>query len=180
MLRFLSYVVVCSSIIIAGCSTYAVPRYASNADNVVTLRNLGGAKISVGQFTATKAGEREIMCRGVGPIKTPDGETFSEFIRKSLLAELKFANIHDDTSNVVLTGHLHSADFSSMGGTWNLELSLRSSNGRSMQVREQYSYTTSFVGETACNQTAQALMPAVQNLIGRIVGAPEFVALVGK
>jgi hypothetical protein len=34
------------------------------------------------------------------------------------------------------------------------------------------------VGETACNQTAQALMPAVQDLIKKLVSNPEFKAIV--
>jgi hypothetical protein len=36
---------------------------------------------------------------------------------------------------------------------------------------------SSYFGETACNQTAQALMPAVQDLIGKLVHAPEFASL---
>jgi len=74
-------------------------------------------------------------------------------------------------------GRLNSIDFSSASGTWNLDLTVSSSNGRSLNVAENYSYTTSFYGETACNQTAQALMPAVQDLIGKVVHAPEFPAL---
>jgi hypothetical protein len=35
-------------------------------------------------------------------------------------------------------------------------------------------------GETACNQTAQALMPAVQNLVGKVVRDPAFVELVRR
>jgi hypothetical protein len=31
---------------------------------------------------------REITCRAVDPIKTPDGETYAEFIRKALIDEL--------------------------------------------------------------------------------------------
>lgn len=49
-----------------------------------------------------------------------------------------------------------------------------------MSVSENYAYTSSFYGETACNQTAQAFMPAVQNLVGKIVRSPEFVALIAQ
>ena len=47
-----------------------------------------------------------------------------------------------------------------------------------MSVSEDYEYKTSFYGETACNQTAQALMPAVQNLVGKVVRSQEFDSLV--
>jgi hypothetical protein len=118
------------------------------------------------------------MCRGVGPIKTPDNETFAEFIRKALLDELRMANVFSVTAPVTLTGNLNSIDFSSMNGTWNLSLTVNSSNGKSMFVSESYPYTSSYSGETACNQTAQALMPAVQNLVGQIVRSTEFGSLI--
>lgn len=132
----------------------------------------------MGAFSAAKPGESEIMCRGVGPIKTPDGEPFSEFVRKALLDELKIANAYSDTAPLTLTGSLDAIDFSSASGGWNLALTVKSSNGKSLSVFENYSFTTSFYGETACNQTAQALMPAVQNLVGKVVRSPEFPQLV--
>ena len=162
----------------SGCSTYATSRYSICADNVTALRNFGGKTINVGAFTATMPGQSEIMCRGVGPIKTPDGEPFSEFVRKALIDEMVIANVFSPKASVTLTGNLNNIDFSSASGTWNLSLTVNSSNGKSMNVTENYSYTTSFYGETACNQTAQALMPAVQNLIGKVTRSPEFAILV--
>lgn len=118
------------------------------------------------------------MCRGVGPIKTPDGEPFSEFIRKALVDEMRISNVFSVSAPVTLTGNLDALDFSSASGGWNLTLTIKSTNGRSMTVSEQYSFTTSFYGETACNQTAQAFMPAVQNLVGKVVRSPDFAPLV--
>ena len=166
--------------LLSGCSTYAGSRYSIRADNVTALRNLSGKTINVGVFTSTKPGLSEIMCRGVGPIKTPDGEPFSEFIRKALNDELVIANAFSSTAPVTLTGNLDEINFSSTSGDWNISLTVKSPNGKSMAVTENYSYTTSFYGETACNQTAQALMPAVQNLIGKLVRSPEFADLVAQ
>lgn len=162
----------------SGCSTYAVSRYSNSADNVVAIRALKGKIVNVGPFTATKAGQREIMCRGVGPIKTPDGETYEEFIQKALAAELKLAEVYSTTAPVTLTGNINRLDFSSMSGAaWDLSLTINSSNGRSITVDENYKYKSSYYGETACNQTAQALMPAIQNLVGKVVSHPEFGSL---
>lgn len=166
------------TIFISGCSTYSASRYSISTDNVVALRSLNGQSVNVGAFSATKSGEKEIMCRGVGPIKTPDGEPFSEYVRKAFLDELKIANVYSVSAPVTITGNLDAIDFSSSSGDWNLSLTISSSNGKSMSVSETYSYTSSFYGETACNQTAQAFMPAVQNLVGKVVRSPEFVALV--
>lgn len=164
--------------ILSGCSTYSATRYASSVDNVVALRMLNGKVVNVGAFTATKPGESEIMCRGVGPIKTPDGEPFSDYVRKALVDELKLSNAYSSTAPIVLTGNLDAIDFSSASGQWNLTLTVKSSNGRSLSATEQYAFTTSYYGETACNQTAQALMPAVQNIVGKIVRSTEFSSLV--
>jgi len=166
------------AVLASGCSTYSASRYSISTDNVVALRSLNGKTVNVGAFSASMPGEREIMCRGVGPIKTPDGEPFSEFVRKALLDELRIANAYSASSSVTLTGNLDSIDFSSNSGTWNLALTVRSSNGKSMLVSESYAYTSSWYGETACNQTAQAFMPAVQNLVGKVVRSPDFAALI--
>ncbi len=163
-----------------GCSTYAVPRYTSNADTVQALRALNVNGVAVGSFTSSKQDHREIMCRGVGPIKTPDGESFTEFVRKAFVSELKFANIHRDVADITISGNLNGIDFSSLEGAWNLDLTLMSSKGRSFNVKESYQFTTSYYGETACNQTAQALMPAVQNLVTKAVRSREFQELVGN
>lgn len=169
--------VILSAVALTGCSTYSAARYSTSADNVVALRALNGKTVNLGVFTATKPGEKEIMCRGVGPIKTPDGEPFSEFVRKALLDEMKMAAAYSPTAPVTLTGNLDQIDFSSATGGWTLALTIKSSNGKSFAATENYAFTTSFYGETACNQTAQALMPAVQNLVGKIVRSNEFASL---
>jgi len=165
---------------LAGCSTYAVPRYSISADNVVALKSIAANGIGVGAFsqeTIPNENPNSIMCRGVGPIKTPDGEPFADFVKTSLVSELKIAGAYAPNAPVQLTGRLDSIDFSSVSGAWNLGLSVSSSNGRSLSVTEHYSYTSSYFGETACNQTAQALMPAVQDLIAKLVNAPDFPSL---
>jgi hypothetical protein len=171
---------VLASAALAGCSTYAVPRYSISADNVTALKAIGAESISVGKFTQAvipNQNPNEIMCRGVGPIKTPDGESFADFVRSALVSELKIAGTYSPTAPVQLTGQLDNIDFSSMSGSWNLGLTIASSNGRSLSMTEKYAYTSSFYGETACNQTAQALMPAVQDLIGKVVSSPDFSTL---
>ena len=178
MKTLISVALISSTVLFSGCSTYSASRYSTSADNVVALRSLNGKTVNMGAFGAATPGQKEIMCRGVGPIKTPDGEPFSEFVRKALFDELRIANVYSASAPVTLTGTLDSIDFSSNSGQWNLALTLKSSNGKSMSASENFAYTSSFYGETACNQTAQALMPAVQNLVGKVVRSPEFNSLI--
>ncbi|MBZ9559975.1 MULTISPECIES: hypothetical protein [unclassified Modicisalibacter] len=172
--------VIAMALVVSGCSTYSANRYSPSTDNVVALRSMNDTPINVGNFTAATPGQSEIMCRAVGPIKTPDGKPFAEFIKKAFVDELRMAEVYSDEAPVTLKGHLDDINFSSASGTWSLALTVNSSNGKSMSVMETYDYSTSFYGETACNQTAQALMPAVQNLVGKVVRSPEFEQLAAR
>lgn len=98
---------------LTGCSTYAATRYSISATNVSALRAFRGTQVAVGPFTAATPGRTDITCRGVGPIKTPDGEPFEEFMRKALIAELTIAEVYAPAAPVTLTGRLDRADFSS-------------------------------------------------------------------
>src|SRR5262245_22518584 len=148
MRRFFGLVSVVALLI--GCSSYNVAKYGVSPDNVTALRQVSGQPVKVGPFKATKAGQTEIGCRGVGPIKSPDGGPFEEYIRKALIDEMKVANVYSESAPVTLTGNLDKIDFSSTEGKWMIVLTLTSSNGRTFTIAESYSYETSFIGEKAC------------------------------
>jgi hypothetical protein len=164
-------------LLLTGCSSYAVPRYGVSVANVTALKQAGASPVSIGPFTATGGSKREIACRAVGPIKTPDERPFEEYVRKALIDELQVSGLYAASAPVVLTGNLDGVDFSSTDGKWTLTLSLKSSNGRSLAVTNGHQYETSFIGEKACALTAQAFGPAVQTLIGTLVHHPDFAAL---
>ncbi len=137
----LQIVLIIAAIVLAGCSTYAVDRYSISSDNVVVWRSFE-EKINVGEFTATKPGVTQITCRGVGPIKTPDGNPFEIFIREAFMDEIQIADLYSPSAAITLTGNLDEIDFSSNEGLWKISLTVYSSNGKSISVVEEYSYTT--------------------------------------
>jgi hypothetical protein len=161
-------------VLISGCSSYTITKYGVTPDNVTALRTVGGQRVNIGPFGATKAGQTSIGCRGVGPIKAPDGSTFEEYIRRAFIDEFKVADMLADSAPVTLTGNLDKLDFSSTSGKWTIDLTLTSSNGRTLTTNEVYDYETSFIGEKACALTAQAFTPAVQSLVGKVFRRPEF------
>lgn len=171
-------VILIAILIVTGCSTYSANRYANNADSVVSLRKHQDNKIAIGEFTATTPGLSSITCRGVGPIATPDGESFEQYIQNAFIAELKLAEAYDESVVNKITGNLDKIDFNSNSGNWYIDLTVKSLSGESLSISETFKYKTSFLGETACNQTAQALMPAVQNVIHKIITDPKFESLV--
>lgn len=164
--------------LLGGCSTYAADRYSVSMDTHVALERAiasqQGQKVAVDEFGATNPGRTQIDCRAVGPIKTPDNETFEAFVRKALVDQLQLADLYSPDAQRRIGGSLDEINFSSVDGRWFLALTVTGNPGRRFTVREEYDYDTSFYGETACNQTAQALMPAVQNLILKVVSHPEF------
>ncbi len=165
------------TIFFSGCSSYSANRYSLSIDNVNRLEELTDKKINLGEFTSSTPERTTIMCRGIGPIETPGRKTFEEFIKQSFKEELETANIFSNNAPIILTGNLDHIDFSSNSGVWYLSLSIKSSNGKSIMINENYNYDTSFFGEVACSNTAKALIPAVQNLIGKIINHQEFESL---
>ncbi len=171
-----------------ACSTFKIPRYGLSAENVVALRKLG-QKVNVGAFTAAPPGRSEIGCRRRGPVKTADERPFEDYVRRALIDELKVAELFSDSAPVILTGNPGKLDFNSMKGEWLMDMSVTSSNGRSLAVSTVYEYSTgpvinftpfgnqSTADERACAETAQAFPAAVQVLIGKFVHDPQFATL---
>jgi len=160
--------------LLAGCSTYAVPRYSANAETVDRLRTNAPAAAKVGAFTTTGESRSEITCRGVGPIKTTDGESFADYAKKALASELRLAGLYSDQAPVTLTGNVDRLDFSSTEGRWDIAMTIASNNGAKVSKSVAYQYPTNFVGEIACNATAQAFVPAMQDLISAVVADSSF------
>lgn len=167
--------------LLSACSTYTPQRYSISANNNVALREMNVRGISVGEFTGPK--NFSAACRGAGPIGTPDGISFEEYIRQALISELKIAGVHGDKSPAVtLSGAVDNLEFSSTrgltGGSWDIGLRMKSSNGAGMVVSEHYDFSSGFAADTACKQTAEAFMPAVQNLIEKMVKNADFKKMV--
>lgn len=107
---------------------------------------------------------------------------FVAYIQKALVDELKVASMFDDKApKATLSGIVEQLSFTSTrgvtGGESDLRLRVNSLNGKSMFVSEHYEFESGFSAETACKQIAEAYLPAVQNLIGKLVKASEFRSL---
>lgn len=165
-------------VVISGCSTYATPRYSMSVDNDQILKKLHSehpdTRLAVAQFTSDTGERTEITCRAVGPIVTPDGETFSAFISKALVDEMKFSGIYSKDAVKSISGHITKLNFSSTSGHWAISANVSVADEPPFTVTEVYDYDTSFFGETACNQTAQAFGPAVQDFVKKVVSHPAF------
>lgn len=176
MKRALALAVVLGAI--GGCSTMTPPRYAPSADSNQALRKYAGAKVQLTQLAAPP--DYSPNCRFMGPIQAADGQSIPEFVRNSFNDEFKFAGIYAK-DGVSLAGALNKIEFSSISGVtdgwWELGIALRSSNGKALFKLSRTEFKSGFDAVTACNQTAQALAGAVQDLIKATVTDPDFKAL---
>lgn len=166
---------------LSACSTMQPPRYAVSVDNIQTLKNISTIQ---GEFVSlNKPAKFSSNCRLMGPIEPADGLSIPQFITKAFNDELKMAEKHS-TDSVKITGDITKIEFSSVSGLtngyWDIGLSLKSSNGKSLTVSNKYSFKSGFDAITACNATADALAPAVQDLIKATINHPEFAALMLK
>lgn len=78
-------------------------------------------------------------CRTVGALHVADGLTHTQYIQRAFEDELKTAGAFTASKpRVTLSGKLNKLEFSSTrnvtGGSWTIDLSLRSSDGRSMKT----------------------------------------------
>jgi hypothetical protein len=155
------------------------PRYSVSVDNIQTMKEFEGAKVKVSSLT--RSGSFSSNCRLMGPIEPADGLSISLFITKAFNDEFKMAEIYSD-NGVSINGDITEIEFSSITGVtngyWDISLDLKSSNGASLSVTNKYVFKSGFDAITACNATADALSPAVQDLIRNTVNHPDFGMLV--
>ena len=165
-------------IALSGCSTMQPPRYSISVDNVEALNKYEDAQLTVSQFSQSV--EFNSSCRLMGPIEPADRLTFPDFIGKAFNDELKMAGVHSDVGTKI-SGDITNVDFSSTkgitNGFWDISIFLTSSNGKTLATPNRYTFKSGFDAITACNATAGALTPAVQDLIQKTVTNPEFVKL---
>lgn len=163
------------TLLLSACSTMQPPRYAVSVDNIQKLKSYSGIKGEVVSFSQST--DFSSNCRLMGPIEPADGLTIPQFISKAFNDEFKMAGIYS-SEGVKITGEVTKIEFSStsglINGYWDIAIILKSSNGRNLYISNKYTFKSGFDAITACNATADALTPAVQDLIKVAVNHPEF------
>lgn len=166
---------------LTACATPVTPRYSVGTDNVLALKAMNTSGVYVGDIG--EPAQDDVKCRGIGRVRMQDDLTHAAYIRRALADELKVAGAYANLpARVTITGALVSINLSSglgsNNGRWSMTLNLRSSNGATMTVASDYNFRSGFSAPAACNNVAQAFVPAVQDLIGKAIASPSFAAMV--
>ncbi len=165
---------------LSGCAN-KVHNYAVSTENLLALQKLSSKshKVNVGQFTDSGKNESEVMCRLSSPIGTPKGQTFASYIQNAFKKELVIANMYDPKAKNTITANLNDIYGSTVLGDayWSFDVTVKSTNGKSYNVKSKYEYESSFTAVSACSEMQRSFPLAVQKLIGDIIHHPKFTEL---
>ena len=171
---------VAAAILISGCAN-KVPTYSNAPQNMRAVKTVAASAspVNIGKFTSSNEGESKVMCRLATPVGTPDGMTFAKYIEDALSTEMEMGNMIDPKSIITVTGNLDSIYGSTTLGNayWEFKLKVTSSNGKSFDVVSRYDYESSFTAHSACSEMQRSYLPAVQELVNKIVVHPQFAEL---
>ena len=170
------------TLILSACSTFETPRYSVTeyTNSAIVARDI--KDVNIGDFTGYafyNAG-----CKFKGPVATSDDLTFSKYIQRAFVAEFISAHAFNPASPTTLYGRINKLKFASSAGnatgSWDIEITLKSSNGNSRLFTEHYVFPSDLNDATACALTAKAFASATQSLIANIIETPEFMLLVNN
>ena len=144
--------------------------------------------IVVGNITLSPFKEAPFIddnCRAAGKIAPPDRATFESYIQQALADEIKRVGLADEKApKVILMGELKVLAFTSTStfsdAWWIMKIKVTSSNGKTLEVGEKYDFTTSFGAYKACQEAADAYVPAVKKLVAKMVGSSDFTPLLAQ
>lgn len=171
-----------SVITLSACQSYTAQTYSISPDTVRSVKNLKlNESVGVGEVMAPT--DVDLNCRAMGPIALPNKLTLSTYVKKAMEDELKIGDAYAyQNPKVTLSAQITKFSMSSSKGLtrgyFDIDLKVISSNGKSIQANEYYEFDSGFDGYTACKNTSDALMPAIQNLVAKVYKNPQFVDLV--
>jgi hypothetical protein len=129
--------------------------------------------VAVQEFTAERPDQSSVICRGVGPVTTPNGEPFREYIRQALIGDLKRLRLYDPGASKRIGAHLKSIDADSMTAKWVITMEVTITDHPPFEITASHVFPFIFAGDSACHDMAERFPIVVQKLIEELTGRPE-------
>lgn len=149
-----------------------------------SLRGVSLVTVSVGDFAADKKlapeTDKELSLRGGNTVSSPVDGSFAQYLKATLVTELKAANLLDATSDTVIAGTLTGIDVDAAmsEGTGNLSAQfVITRKGQQLYSRELKIHSTwesSFVGAVAIPKAAGEAEGMFRKLVKQLLDDPEF------
>ena len=181
------FLVVVSSILITGCTSYKVRPYQPSYHGSELLEDLAVTEIAVGAFVSNSLTENSIRCWKSGNfniIRLPEGDTFSSYFQKALISELRKADVYAEDGQVVLSGKILNIDLNYIKSgfprtthsiEWNISVIIYSSNGHSISITNT---SRTGGGPRGCKSAAGILPRAIKSNILKLIKHRDFKQLV--
>ena len=162
----------------SGCSQQ-IAAYAPDTQSTNLLRG-GNAKLKLVLKPAAFSDDGSFICRLIGTISLPDGQSFGQYVMDALHQDLKASELTDQTTGRELTLHLKRVDFSSaLGATnWFLDVEYDSMDEKFV-VSTVYNDRSSYVGAKACGNIALYFRKAVAEHLRQLYSHPAFRRVAG-
>ncbi|WP_255989907.1 hypothetical protein [Chitinolyticbacter albus] len=175
-----------SLLLTTGCAQLVMGPPQSSLDNTMRLRAAKISPVNVGEFTPDAnlpAGrDQSFALRGANSLKAPTDGSFTQYLRASLVEELKAANSFDPASTTTITGTLLDTDLDPAIGTGSAKLSARvvvSKDGEQRFAKDftaQSTWDSSFVGAVAIPLAANNYEGLFRKFISLLLEDESFVA----
>ena len=172
------FLAVSLTLLSSGCSQQ-IAAYAPDPQSTNLLRG-GSARLKLVLKPAAFSDDGSFICRLIGTISLPDGQSFGQYVMDALHQDLKASELTDQTTGRELTLHLNRVDFSSaLGATnWFLDVEYGSMDEKFV-VSTVYNDRSSYVGAKACGNIALYFRKAVAEHLRQLYSHPTFRRMTG-
>ncbi|MBS0375697.1 MAG: hypothetical protein JSR73_14050 [Proteobacteria bacterium] len=176
--------VLAAALALGGCVSVPLNEHQATLATIVGLRDGCTQSLAVGDFKAAAAlppaDDREVSVRG-STVKPPTGATFSQYLRDSLIRDLKAAGRYSESAPVVVSGELvqnelHGASFST-GTTAVAARFVVMRGGETLLdkvLRDEDQWKSSFMGAVAIPAAINHYTDEFPRLLGHLYVDPDF------
>lgn len=167
-----------------GCANVPLAPYQPSVQNLELLRNPQVSSLKVGEF-ALAPGKNPSMDISVSArghtVVSPNANSFSQYLREALVADLRTAGKHDPNSSIVVRGWLTNNQLDASGVSVNsasLGAKFFISRGDRVlfekEIQEQSQWESSFMGGIAIPAAINEYTALYQKLLRRLYSDDSF------
>ncbi|QOT80602.1 hypothetical protein F7R26_024535 [Cupriavidus basilensis] len=174
---------------LAGCAEMRMGQPKATIENAAKLRGAGLAPVEVGRFTPDPA-KGEGMDQGVSirsnKLRSPVEDSFAQYLRQTLRAELASAGLLDPGADAVVTGVLSDSQVDAPIGQGTASLGARFVVTRAgnvcydKQLDVNATWDSPFIGAAAIPQAAGQYEALYRKLVGVLLVDPAFQSALAK
>lgn len=176
--------VLVAALALTGCATGPIGAHQSSMETVQTLRQSNMGAASVGEFvpapTLQAGRDKSVSVRG-SSLKSPSANSFSAYLRDSLVQDLRSAGKYDPAAGTVITGQLtqnelNAGGFSKADATVGAKFVV-TRGGTSIydkSISATHEWESSFIGAIAIPEAINQYTQMYSRLLDKLFADEEF------